>query len=70
MKSVMLTCNCMLLQYPCPQVRDGIEEEIAAATKENKRTGRSSKASSASAAQKNSTGGAVPAKYNRFDAEV
>lgn len=51
-----------------PQVRDGIEEEIAAATKENKRSGRSAKsASAAAAAQKLS---AVQVKYSRFDAEV
>ncbi|GAX82674.1 hypothetical protein CEUSTIGMA_g10100.t1 [Chlamydomonas eustigma] len=50
------------------QVRDGIEEEIAAATKDTKRRpGRSSASNTAAAANTKAT---TPAKYSRFEAEV
>jgi hypothetical protein len=50
-------------------VRDGIDEEIAAATKDTKRKpGRSSTSSSSSTAANAKT--ATPAKYSRFEAEV
>lgn len=47
------------------QLREGVDTEIAAASREGKRAGRS-KAAATSAAKLSG----VQAKYNRFDAEV
>lgn len=50
------------------QIRDGVETEMAAATKEGKRAGRASKSASSGAVNK--LAATSQSKYNRFEAEV
>jgi hypothetical protein len=52
------------------QVRDGVESEIAVATRETKRAGRASKSNAATAAAAKLGTVAPGGKYSRFEAEV